>query len=559
MTGGLGLLTAVVLLGAAAPPRPVCEPVLGPGIKAGSWGVVRVKLINTWRSTGRAVVMQRGGVDAQAVLGATELRPGRQGEFFLPFRALDSRAPLYAGIESEALKPGSDWSSPSFDNVVLSAGEPLVVEVRASAGPELVLPVRMQRGRVHPDHLPDWSAAYEGVDILVISEVPSGGLASAKAKALREWYRSGGTIVVRSEEVLLGLSGMLLGRPISSRPGSREEWNKLFGGEPVGSRWKDGRPVLAPFGAGFGRGLLVLPTVNGENAEWVGLAQEAYRRRPQAIAPLVRREFYHGKDGFPRLSGSLVGAGRALRRALIAALILAAVGGLFWRRKRPGRFALVVAIAALVGVVIAAWAFPQPRVRAMSLRIEEFSGDGLGVRAREYLYLEKAGGSAGVDVTAGPRVLPSPILYAEGEAAALSFRLEPVSAGPEGGLRLAGLSFGEESLFLGAGPLPDARFLKLAELPPNVQPVRLDGLPRGKAIDAIADCMVSRDGRLRAQAEFMAKAIWAERQFQRALTAADTNVTVCRLPALAPQLNPEGSRIIVASLGRLGIFYGAKQ
>jgi len=559
VSGGIGLLTAVVLLGAAAPPQPVCEPVLGPGLKAGAWGVLRVELINTWRSPGRATVMQRGGANARAVLTASELKPGQHGEFFIPFRALDPRAPLYAGIESEALKPGSDWGAPRFDDAVLAAGEPLVVEVRASAGPQLLLPVRMQHGRVHPDRLPDWSAAYEGVDILVFSEVPSGGLAPSKLRALRAWYRSGGTVVVRSTGALLDLSSALLGQPTAD-PKSRAEWAGLLGGESRVARWRDGRPQLASFGAGFGRGVLALPGAKGGSPRWVGLAQEAYGRRPAAIAPAVRRDLYHRRESFPRLSGSLVGAGRALRRSLIALLLLAALGGLLWRRRRPAIFAAAVALSALAAILVVLWALPQPRVRAMSLRVDEFSPDGMGVRAREYLYLEKAEGNPDVDVLAGPGVLPSPILYAEGEAAALSFRMEPRRTGGGSGFLLADLAFREESLFLGAGPLPDARVLKPGELPQGSRLVRVDHLSKDRAISAMADCMASPGGRLRPQAEFLAEALWSERQFQRALEpGAPQRIAVCRLPAVAPQLEPDGSEVVVTSLKRVGIFYGVRK
>jgi hypothetical protein len=566
MSGGIGLLTAVLLIGAAAPPEPSCEPVMGPGLKAGSWGVVQVKLINTWRAKGRTVLMQRGERSLQAVTASPVLRPDQQGEYFLPFRPLDAGMPLQLGVGDKALKAGVDWSASSFPNLVLPEGEPLILEVRASAGSELRLPVPMQQGRIHPDRLPEWPAAYEGVDVLVLSELASQGISASRRKALHDWFRAGGTVVVTSESALLKLSDVLLDRRGAGLPSSEAGWRELLGESAGESIWKNGRPLLAGFRTGFGRGLLVLPDGDGSRPEWVAAAQEAYRARPASIAPLIRRGLYNreGED-FPRLEEALVGAGRALRRALFVLLVLVAAGAALWRRGRRARLAVALAVLALVCAVGLGTLFGSPRMRGLSVRIDEYSSDGAGARSRQYLYLEKVGASAGanIDVLCAPGVLPSAVLYAGGEASDISYRLEARAESDDAGFRLADFSFGEASIFLGAGPLPGAELLRAP--PPGSRPVRIDDLSKRRAIAEIADCLSDARGRCRAQAEFLAATIWEERHLQDALSSLEgkgegkVTVTVCRLPADEAALRPESDAVTVMALHRLGIFYGAEK
>jgi hypothetical protein len=541
---GLSILVAVLVAGAPAPPEPECEPLPAPKLRAGCWGLVRLKLTNSSSRAGRAELYQRYGPadDPSATQSArvgSDLAPGRQGEYFLPFRPLSSIPQL--GVDLA----GKDTY---FDGKVVPADVPVVVEVRASAGALLKLPVQVEQGRVRPDQLPEWPAGYEGVDLLVIADAPPAGRRRA---ALAEWFRAGGRALVTSEAVLLDLGLELLGSGRPGKPASEAEWRRLLGSARAeGEVWKDGRPVIAGFGRGFGRGLLVVPGTAADS-DWSAAAQALYRSRPPQVAPLVRERLYHhrsSREDLPGLAGAMVGAGRALRWSLGAVLVLAAATALFWRPGRRGRFLLgagagAVAAALAVGLVAGA-----PQMRGLSLRVEEFSPDGAGVRAREYLYLEKIGTGAAAEIRSPRDVLPSPILYSESEATELSYRLERLPTEAGGGFRLAELSFGGPSLFLGAGPLAGA-----APQGPPPAARSLDGLDEDGAVSIIADCLAPAGSRCRAQAEFLARALWSELRGG----AAGWKISVCRLPLPVDDAGPalRAGGVDVERLGRLGVFY----
>ena len=556
MTSGVGFIAALLALAAPAPaPRePECSPVFAARLKAGCWGLVRVEVANSSGARVRAVLGQGGeGAKREVIAGAASDRR-RLGPYLVPFRPLSEDGPLWVRVgESSTVFPGR----------VAAANAPLVVEVAPAGAPDLPLPVDL-KGRVRVEQLPEWGAAYEGVDLLIIHDLGGCGLKAAQRKALFEWYRAGGRVVITSEKALLAAADIFLNRPAAKPPKNKAEWRELVGG--VGADddvWRNGRPVLVGFGAGFGRGLLALPDGQG-GADWVEAAGRSYRDRLPPVAPLVRARLYHdpreARD-FPTLEGAMVGSGAALRWALAAALFLAAAGAFFWRRSRPARLALAVAVAAAVAAVGVGF-LARRDFRTLSVRIEEFSADGAGVRTREYLYVEKTGGPARAEVRAAPGVLPSPILFRASEADGISCRMELAPKEEGGGFRLLDLSFGEGSLFLGAGPLPGAAAMK--KPPPGATYLQDISAPMkaDEAVRAIADCLADPGSRLRAQAEFLARAIWEELFWRNEVIfvgAVPRHFTVCRLPEEKPEpaMRVEG-RVEPVRLGRLGIFYGER-
>jgi hypothetical protein len=558
-------LAAAMLAAAApapAPPQPECRPLTGPSLRAGCWGLVRVKVINNSGGPARVLLLQRNGDFAQSTVAAAELAAGQQGEYLVHFRPLSSRIPL--SVEFDPLDPkaetqpiafGEDAGPPGTAPRVLPAGVPRVVVVRSGEGAPLRGVPRADQGRMHPDHLPKLVAVYEGMDLLVISELPAGGLTPAQRTALADWFRAGGRAVVTSRKVLLSLSDELLGKLNAEEPESEAGWRELLGsGSAAHEVWESGRPVVAEFRRGFGRGLLVLPA-KGAARDWSEAVWAIGSDRPAPVAPLVAARLYNRGDDIPGLGDALVGASSALRWGLIVAVAILAAGLLFWRRGKPRRFPLAVAGAGLGAALAVLLLDPAPDLRALRLQVEEHSADGAGVRAREYLYLEKVDshGTPRAEIRAASGVLPSPILYAAEEAREISSRTSPRSAGAKDPRRLR-LAFSGPSMFVGAGPLPGAT--PLASPPAGATRMkRIDGLGEQDAVAAIADCLADRGAPRRPQAEFLARYLWDE----VAARTGEGRVTVCRLPATEPALVAEGGNCRTAGLERLGIFFGAKQ
>jgi hypothetical protein len=547
VTGGALILAVAILAGAPAPDEPVCTSVLSPQLAPGRWGVVRLRIINNSGRPGSPELLQesQSGKARQSLAVGSVLGAGQQREYLLPFRPLTADIPLVVRVNETDI---------AFPDAVRRPEQPAVVVVGPPGAAAPPLPVAA-RGRVLTHELPEWAAAYEGVDILVLGADAAGTggarLSPAQRKALGVWFRAGGRAVVDSPRTLLAYSGVLAAAPAEALPEAKEAWIRLLGGD--GSQvllWEGEKPLIALFRAGFGRGLYVDRGAGGWSPEWVAAAKQGYARLAGGgdarCAPLAEPGLYHlaGEHrDFPRLESSLIGAGAALRWALGAALLVAGVGALAWRRSRPARLAAAAAGAALLAALALALLVPVPAVRALSVRVEEFSPDGKGVRAREYLYLEAASGSpSGLEILAAPGVLPSPVLYAPEEAARVSYSMVEE---PRGVFHLTRFSFRERSLFLGAGPLPGRR---LVTAPPDARPATRE---------ALADCLAGRGERCRPQAEFLAKYLHAA-----LLSGAAEGARVCRLPDDdgGPAMTAlPARRVRSVRLGRLGIFYGEER
>jgi hypothetical protein len=395
------------------------------------------------------------------------------------------------------------------------------------------------------------------VGLLVISRFPGrdagGGFSPGRGqkKALATWFLAGGRVVVESRETLLAAAGILRKREgPSGELKSRAEWLKFLGGREADVLlWEGDRPLVARFRTGFGRGLYVDHPAGEWNSQWVEAAKAAYGGMISDPAvpciPLTARRLYNdprtARD-FPTLEGSLVGAGAALRWAVGCLLAVGAAAVLFWRRRAGGRAAAASSLAAAAFAGLVLLAARPPEMLTLSVRVDEFSADGLGVRSREFLYVENPGRGAGFTVSAPSWVLPAPVLFEEAEAGRLSFTLR------RDGERwlLADVSSAEKSMFLGAGPL-------FAALRTEGSGVVLDG-PGAAAERAIANCLAERGDRLRPQAEFVAGAL-----LSGALPGKGTGrFRVRRLPDAdsGPVLRVEGKRHRSVRLGRVGIFYG---
>ncbi len=176
MTSGAGFLAVLLALAAPAraPRAPECSPVFAARLKAGCWGLVRVEVANSSGRSARAILGQ--GVEQAVVAGPASDRR-RLGPYLVPFRPLSEDGPLWVKVAG---------NSTEFPGRVAAANAPLVVEVAPAGAPELPLPVDL-KGRVRIEELPEWSAAYEGVDLLVIRDL--GGAGSRPPSARR--YSSG--------------------------------------------------------------------------------------------------------------------------------------------------------------------------------------------------------------------------------------------------------------------------------------------------------------------------------------------------------------------------------
>jgi hypothetical protein len=555
------MILIALLAGAPAPPKPECEPVLVEKIAPGRWATVRVKVNNSSGDTGKVYLRQTvGGRDQQTAAG--ELGAGQQGEYLLPFRPLSPNAQLRVVVVRQKKDGSKAEDRTGFGRTSRFAGGAVVV-VAPPGGPTLPLPAAGAR-TVPARSLPDYPAGYDGVGLLVLGRFPRGAaggfkLGQEQQKALATWFRAGGKMVVESGPMLLAASKLLRSKPIlAGEIAGRDDWLRLLGAEERDVLlWEGDRPLVARFGMGFGRGLYVDRPAGEWSARWVEAAKSAYAElvaEPSyPCVPLTARRLYNqpGSSGdFPTLEKSLVGAGAALRWAVGGLLAVGAAAVLFWRRKGRGRLAAAASLAAAAFAVVVVLAARPPDLLVLSFRVDEFSADGLGVRAREFLYVERTGGGAVFDVTAPARVLPGPVLFEEAEAGRVSFTLR----GDGEGWRLAKFSSTERSVFMGAGPLYGA-----AE--PDRSGASVDG-PGAAAEAAVAGCLAGEGHRLRPQAEFLAAALLGEGRLGRALASSragdGSGVKVRRLPDAdpGPALAVEGVPHRTVRLGRLGIFYG---
>ena len=549
------LVLALLLLAAAPAPgpssaevawlrRPTGQAVLGASLRPGSWGWVRL------------TVGQKGGApflpglgqlvrgSEHRVLGAPMLDSGVRS-YLIPFRPM-------IGAGAPGLVVGGQLAGQAPDLVGPEDGRLAAVVGRLP----VTVPAGLAISQVDPAELPEYPAAYEGLDVLVIGELDGAGLTAVQRQALKTWFRGGGKVFIVSAAARAALADVFFGRGLAGQGAvAWDQWKLLTGAADADvAAWAGEGAARAPlavrFRVGFGRGAYLWPAA--WTAEEGGVAWSAYNwllesgRQPPAI-PAVDKALY---QDFPRLRGELFGAEAALRWALGVALALSAAGAVCWRRSRPWRFAGAVAAAALVAAVLVAGLARLPEGRALSVRIDEFSSDGAGVRARQLLYLERSDLGWQAEVRCARGVLPSAVLaqWEEGGEFASTLRLPAPGTGD--GPRLAGLGLGPGGgLLVGAGPLPMAA--PLGERPADAR--ALGALRREACIAAVADCLSAANGRCRAQAETLAGWIWQDLE-SRGLLDGAAAVYVCRLPEEAPALVPAG-RVQAESLGRLGIFF----
>jgi hypothetical protein len=403
-----------------------------------------------------------------------------------------------------------------------------------------------------------YPAAYEGLDVLVIGELDGAELTAGQRQALSAWFRGGGKVLIASAAARGALAGVFFGGSAAGQGAARwEQWKKLAGAadDDVAAWAGEGaerQPLVVRFRTGFGRGAYLWPA--SWTAEEGGAAWSAYHRlvespRPAPLVPAVDGALY---ENFPALRPGLFGADAAVRWALGVALALSAAGAICWRRSHPWRLAAAAAAAALAAAVLVACLARVPEGRALSVRIDEFSSDGAGVRARELVYLERASPDWQAEVQAARGVLPSAVLAKWEEAGDFASTLALPAPGTGDGPRLSGLALGPGGgLFVGAGPLPTAA--TPGERPADAR--ALGGLRREACIAAVADCLSAANGRCRAQAEKLAGWVWQDLESRGSL-GGTVAVYVCRLPEEAPVLLPAG-RVQAERLGRLGIFFSS--
>jgi hypothetical protein len=537
------VLLALLLLAAepaapSAPPSPASfRSVLGPGLRPGAWGLVRVEMANgSSRPCALGLEQEVRGV-AHAVRAAGEVAPGEKRSELLPFRPMP-------GASARADLVGREDA-----RLVAVVGQ---LHLPAAA------PGGFGFGQLDAAELPEYAAAYEGLNLLVLGEFDGSALTGAQRQALAAWLRAGGRVFVASARTRAELAGVLFGCAPPEKDADRwESWAKpLAGNAPQVASWTERggsrEPLVVRFRTGFGRGAMYWPAGAALSEEAVRAVWPMIEAPPQdpLVGPVDRRLY----ADFPPMSRSLGGAPAALRWALGAALLMAAAGAVCWRRAHPWRFAAAAAAAALAAAALAAVLARPGQGRALAVRIDEFSADNSGVRARELLYLERVGRSWSAEVEAARGALPAPVLYRWEEGGEFASRLELPAPGSPGGPRLTGLelrSGGLDALFVGAGPLPgtDLAGWTLARAGRSRY---LGGLKRAAMVAAIADCLAPASSRWRAQAEALAEWVLGDLE-SRGLVGGKHSVTVRRLPDEPPALRAAG-RVECERLGRLGIF-----
>jgi hypothetical protein len=535
--------------GAAAGREPFnvsCRPVLGERLRPGAWSLVALDADNRFKLPLRPGLGQEVRGSWHGVLELPALGPGERRGYLVPFRPLPGANPPEAVLEGRGRRGIPD---------LVGADDARVVAVIGRLALPATAPAAFAGSRTDPAELPGYPAAYEGLDVLVIGELDGARPGALQRAALKTWFLGGGKVFVVSAAAREALADVLFkAGPAGTGTGRWDDWKKAHGAaDDDVAAWtgEDGKrePLVVRFRTGFGRGAFLWP------AEWrheeSAAAWSAYQRllessRSRPLVPAVDRAIY---EDFPALEAGLFGSDAALRWALGVALLISSAGAILWRRGHPWRLCAAAGVAALAAAALTGSLARSPEGRTLSVRIDEFSSDGAGARARELLYLERVAPGWRAEVQAGQDVLPSAVLANWEDGGEFASRLDLPAPGAVDGPRLSELDPGAGGLLVGAGPLPGT--VPMASRPEGAR--ALAGLKADACVAAIADCLSPRNGRCRPQAEKLAGWLWRDLE-SRGMLGPSVAVYVCRLPDEAQALAPAG-RVQSERLGRLGVFY----
>ncbi len=548
--------------GASSAPAPDvfnahCRAVLGPALRPGAWGMVHLDADNRFNATLWPGLGQEVRGQWHSVCALPELRPGERRAYAVPFRPVPGAVGPVALLD-ERVRPGQGFGGQARRSCpeLVGSEDARYVAVLGRLSLPAGAPAGFSANRTtETSELPGYPAAYEGLDVLVVGELDGVEPSAVQRQALKCWFRAGGKVFVTSAAARRELADVLfMTGGVLGDAGTWDEWKRLAGASDDdvlawtgegGSR----EPLVVRFRTGFGQGAFLWPAAwrpDETVAAWSAYQRLLESSRCAPAVPLRDRAIY---ENFPPLRRSLLGADSALRWALAAALLVSTAGAIFWRRGRPWRLATAAAAAALSAATLVMIFGAGPDGRTLSVRIDEFSPDGAGVRARELLYLEGVAPDWQPEVASARGALPSPVLSAWEDAGLFSSRLDLPAPGSTDGPVLSGVRPGGGGIFVGAGPLTG-----VAPVPVRPAGARaLAGLKADACVAAIADCLSDADGRCRAQAESLAEWLWRDLG-ARGMLGDKTAVYVSRLDDEPPALVPSG-RVQSARLARLGIFF----
>jgi hypothetical protein len=242
--------------------------------------------------------------------------------------------------------------------------------------PSSINGVELRVARIAPDTLPDRWAGLASLDLIVIHDAPLDELTTDQARALADYVRQGGSVLLSpgpmkgwlSHPVLAAFAPLRVGPPrmASSVPGLNRAYGPFRGAEPfLVQSLLDGQPFNGPTGqdmvrlsSGFGRVFAVgcdlrrapFDTWSGRRALWTDLVtasprwfQEGRSSFPCASSSRQRSELFMA---MARLINPYPSFGLILG---LAAVFLAAVGPfnyfLLWRLRRT--LLLVVTVPAI--------------------------------------------------------------------------------------------------------------------------------------------------------------------------------------------------------------------
>ncbi len=541
------LLCSALILGAASPDAPECRPLLGPRARVGRWGLLRVRVTNSSPRPGNALLFQKSSTGRQAAVLQLSTQPGQVIEKLMLFRPL---------LADRSLRCEAGGEQVIFPGRVARGDTPAIVVV-GNIENSLGLPIDHMRA-IAPQLLPGFPAAYEGVDLLLFGDFDAGSITPGARQALRRWFLSGGRIATIHPELLLSLGQVFLDKKIEKLPVDKAAWLALAGPEAGDEKWSKKGPQVVVLERGFGRLVIFCGQSTAGKSDIFAELYAACGAGMPLATPLTSKKLF----GQESLRNSYPGSALVLRWSLGALLFMCCAYLLLNRRSKPGR-----GIAAAAGAIILSCLFfhfylTPLEFRSLSVRVDEFSADGCGTRAREYLLLEHTDSNRDteLEVQSVAGTLPSIILYEEREAGGVSCQYQGLtSSGGMGGAKIGiqQLRFSVPSVIIGASHLP--QIAQESKAPREISKrIGLESLKPPEALLAIAESICDRNHRSRPQGQVLAELLWEEvagylREHPK------SSVSVCALQPLPVDALKAVGSISGSCLGRVGIFFGDRR